>query len=170
MLILLRGKPGTGKSTLADAIGRRLRAAVIDKDDVKDVLDAKYRDEHVGGLAYEAMLRVAERCLRQGIPVVCDSPLSFPDLHARAIEIAARHGVPVVAVRAVCSDREEWRRRIEARVDAGLAEHRISSFDDPRLFADERYAIDDELVVDTTASVDECVAAVLERVETSQPA
>jgi predicted kinase len=159
MLILLRGKPGTGKSTLANALGRRLRAAVIDKDDIKDVLDRRYRDEHVGGLTYEVMLRIADRCLSQGIHVICDSPLTFPDLHRSALEIAARHGVPVKTVRLRCLD--EWRRRVESRRGQETPEHRVTSFDDPQLFHEEGYGIADELVIDTSKPIEEVVEAVL---------
>ena len=170
MLILLRGKPGTGKSTFADALGRRLGAAVIDKDDVKDVLDARYRDEHIGGLTYDVMLKIAERCLRQGIPVICDSPLTFPDLHAQALEITARHGVPALAFRTVCSDREEWKRRIEDRRMRVVADHRISDFADPRLFAEERYTVKDEIVIDTTAPLEACIEIALAQCAAPQPA
>jgi predicted kinase len=36
--VLLAGLPGTGKSTLARAIGQRLRAAILDKDRVREAL------------------------------------------------------------------------------------------------------------------------------------
>lgn len=144
-LVLLRGKPGTGKSTLADALGAALRAAVIDKDDVKDVLDARYRDEHIGGMTYEVMLRVVERCLSIGTSVVCDSPLTYPDLYGRAIAMAERHGAEVRVFRTVCSDREEWRRRLETR--GGMPDHRTKSLED--VDPQERYDVPGEIIIDT---------------------
>lgn len=161
MLILLRGKPGTGKSTLANVLGRRMRAAVIDKDDIKDVLDARYRDEFVGGMTYDIMLRIADRCLAQGVSVICDSPLAFPDLHQRALAIAARHGMPVRTVRLQCSDLDQWRERIEARKGSDMPQHRIATFEDARLHAPERYHVPDELVVDTSNPIDQTVASIL---------
>lgn len=154
-LIMLRGKPGTGKSTLSDALGKALGAAVIDKDDVKDVLDERYRDEHVGGLTYLVMLRVAERCLSAGVSVVCDSPLTFPNFYARAVEIAARQGAELRLIRTVCSDREEWKRRLETR--AGMPEHRVRSIDDPRLQGADLYEAR-EAVIDTARPFEEVLA------------
>lgn len=144
-LVLLRGKPGTGKSTLANALGEALRAAVIDKDDVKDVLDERYRDGYVGGMTYEVMLRIAERCLAAGTSVICDSPLTYPDLYERSLAMAERHGAIVRVFRTICSDREEWSRRLESRV--GMPDHRRKSLDavDPR----ERYEAAGEIVIDT---------------------
>jgi predicted kinase len=162
VLVLLRGRAGTGKTTVADALGRALRAAVIDKDDVKDVLDARYRDEHVGGLTYEVMLRVVERCLAAGTSVVCDSPLTYPDLYGRALAMAERHGAEVRVIRTVCTDRDEWRRRLEARV--GMPAHRVKDVDDPRLREPERYAADGELVLDTARPLPEVIHEALSHV------
>lgn len=163
MLILLRGKPGTGKSTVADGLGRKLGAAVIDKDDIKDVLDSRYRDEYIGGLCYEVMLKIAERCLTQGLHVICDSPLTFADLHACAREMAARHGTSVRTVRLVCSDEAEWRRRIEAR--QGMPEHRVTEFTHTSLRKEEQYVDPDELVVDTAGSLESALDAILHFVQ-----
>lgn len=40
----MRGLPGSGKSTLARALGCRLNWPVIDKDDVKDVVEGHATD------------------------------------------------------------------------------------------------------------------------------
>jgi predicted kinase len=159
MLVLLRGRPGTGKSTLADAFGRHLRAAVIDKDDIKDILDTRYRDEWVGGFSYEIMLRIAERCLSQGIDVICDSPLTYPDLYERAVALAARYESRVLAIRTVCSDQNVWRGRLEARTE--FPDHRMKFFDAQQLLNEERYVVPDELVVDTARPLDACLRDVL---------
>ena len=76
--IALRGLPGSGKSTLAREISRRLRLPLIDKDDIKDTLDGHVED--AGWYAYEVWLRLIERQLRQGLSVVCDSPLTYVGL------------------------------------------------------------------------------------------
>lgn len=146
-LVLLRGKPGTGKSTLSNALGHAMHAAVIDKDDVKDVLDARYRDEYIGGLTYEVMLRIAERCLAAGVSVICDSCLTYPDLHDRAVEIATRHGASIRVIRTVCTDREAWESRLAAR--GSWPNHRIKSLEESMARANERYEVADELVLDT---------------------
>lgn len=39
LLIALKGHPGSGKSAVARALSRRLLIPLIDKDDIKDVLD-----------------------------------------------------------------------------------------------------------------------------------
>ena len=40
MLILFKGHPGVGKSTVAQALALRLRCPLIDKDDARDCLSS----------------------------------------------------------------------------------------------------------------------------------
>ena len=39
LLVALKGMPGSGKSTLGRALSKQLGGPVIDKDDVKDLID-----------------------------------------------------------------------------------------------------------------------------------
>ena len=38
IFVLFKGHPGVGKSTVAQALARRLRCSLIDKDDARDCL------------------------------------------------------------------------------------------------------------------------------------
>ncbi len=48
-LVAFKGEAGSGKSTLSRALSRRLRWPVIDKDDIRDLLD-----DSTPGLSYAA--------------------------------------------------------------------------------------------------------------------
>jgi hypothetical protein len=56
-LIALKGLSASGKSTLGRALSKQLGWPLIDKDDVKDLLDG-YTAE-AGGLAYDIMFNIA---------------------------------------------------------------------------------------------------------------
>jgi predicted kinase len=59
-LVLMAGLPGTGKSTVATAIGRSFGWPVLDKDIVNTVLlDAGMAQSTAGPLAYELMFALA---------------------------------------------------------------------------------------------------------------
>ncbi|MGH7537112.1 MAG: AAA family ATPase, partial [Gemmatimonadales bacterium] len=83
-LVLMKGPPGSGKSTIATALGRRLGWPVIDKDAVRDLLP-----DELGGISYEAMLALAERQLSIGLNVIADSPLGYARAYAKAHAVAA---------------------------------------------------------------------------------
>jgi|SRR5579863_2874463 len=81
-LIALKGLPGSGKSTIGRALSKHLGCPIIDKDDIKDILDGHTPES--GGLAYEVMFNIAHRQLLQGLDVICDSPLTFSVSYERA--------------------------------------------------------------------------------------
>lgn len=90
-VMAMQGPPGAGKSTLARALSACLGWPLLDKDDIKDLLDGQA--EQAGALSYEILLRLVERQLQQGVSVVCDSPLlarTYEGLRA----IAATNGAP----------------------------------------------------------------------------
>ncbi|HEU4326564.1 MAG TPA: AAA family ATPase [Roseiflexaceae bacterium] len=126
LLIVFKGHPGVGKSTVARALGRTLGIAIIDKDDVKDVLAGACTN--AGGLAYEVMFRVARRQLLQGLHAICDSPLSEELGYQNACAAAASAEAALVVIECICSDPVEWRSRIEQRAAQGLPTHQIDSW------------------------------------------
>lgn len=115
MLVALRGLPGVGKSSLGQAVARALGWVYLDKDDLKTVILGHTADD--GWLAYELLFSQAERHLRQGLSVVCDSPLQFGGLYAAAQRTAHASGARLVVLECVLADEAEHRRRLEARTD-----------------------------------------------------
>ena len=61
------GPPGHWQEHLARALGSALRWPVLDKDDVKDVLDGRAPD--AGGLAYETLGRLARTHIKLRLSV-----------------------------------------------------------------------------------------------------
>jgi len=169
-LVLMKGPPGSGKSTIARQLGRRLRWPVIDKDVFRDLLP-----DELGGLSYEAMLDLAERQLPLGLSVIADSPLGYGTGYRKAMAIAKRTGASVALVECECSDLAEWRRRIEGRAGAGLAAHHATGWAKVEAFqeraAGDPYEVDVPVLrIDTVEPLEQSVRTVmawLERVELS---
>ncbi|HEX8218776.1 MAG TPA: ATP-binding protein [Chloroflexia bacterium] len=161
LLVALRGMPGSGKSTLGRGISKRLGWPLIDKDDVKDLIDGRCDDSAT--LAYDVMFNIARRQLQQGLNVICDSPLTYADLYTQAQEAASEAGAKLVVLECFCSDEAEWQRRVDARGELGLAAHHMSSWE--KLLAYRRTVegkvgypvVDEHLVLDTCRAVGELV-------------
>jgi predicted kinase len=166
VLLALKGHPGSGKSTLSHALGQALGWPIIDKDDVKDVLDGRSPD--AGGLAYEVMFSIARRQLASGLSVICDSPLAFERAYQAARNVATSHQAVLLVIETRCDDPVVWRQRIEHRSMLSLPAHHQTTWEGLQSYLMEteprvRYPIPTPLLrVDTAgqprALVDEVVA------------
>lgn len=158
ILIVMRGPPGAGKSTIARAMARALRIPLIDKDDVKDILDSPLPDTRLAGaVAYDCMWRVVERQLAVGLGVIADSPLTGAEGYQRMAALRDLYGIPVLLIQCTCSDAVLWQTRIEARRSIpGLPAHhttRWPGIEHVRAHEQAAPAWDPTLVLDTVSPV-----------------
>jgi predicted kinase len=164
-----QGLSGSGKSTLGRALSKQLGWPLIDKDDVKDLLDG-YTPE-AGGLAYDIMFNIARRQLLQGLNVICDSPLVSSISYQRARNIAAETSTSLAVIECRCSDEWLWRQRIDGRKTIQLPAHHQTNWEAfksllPEKLAEGSYPITDPLlVVDTMWPFPECLVEVIDWIE-----
>jgi aminoglycoside phosphotransferase family enzyme/predicted kinase len=132
LLLLLGGLPGTGKSTLAAALAPRLAMVAVNSDVVrKRRAGLKPTTRRAAGpgeglytaaaneATYAALLAEAEDWLQRGVSVALDASFRRAADRAGVAALAARLGVPWLAVECVSAP-ETARARLAARAhDAG---------------------------------------------------
>jgi predicted kinase len=165
-LILLKGHPATGKSTLAQALAQRLGWPLVDKDDIKDFVA-----NFPGGnsLAYDIVWRIVERQLGLGISTIVDTPLSYPIGYDMGRRLVTNYSARLLVVETVL-DEHVWRQRLEDRRPYERSTHRISSWCAMQTLLAQyngcwQYFIEPDhyLCVDTSGDLTTGMAKVLER-------
>lgn len=122
MIIVLSGLPGTGKSAIADGIGRALRLPVLSVDPIESAIVGAgiERSFETGLAAYVVADAVAERNLAGGLDVVIDAVNAVEPARDMWRALAGRHGARLVLIECVLADRAIHAARLAGR-DRGLA-------------------------------------------------
>jgi predicted kinase len=114
MLIILSGRSGVGKTTLAHALASATSAVHLRIDSIEQAL--RRCGVTVEAEGYAVAYAVAEDNLRLGRTVIADSVNPWPLTRDAWRNVAARAGVPAIDLEIVCSDPREHRRRVKTRV------------------------------------------------------
>ncbi len=116
MLVIFAGLPGTGKSTLANELARRIGATYLRIDSIEQAItDSSLGVHPVEDAGYRVGHALAEDNLRLGRTVIADSVNPVELSRDGWLSVAERAGCGGIEVEVVCSDAVEHRKRIESR-------------------------------------------------------
>ncbi len=155
MLIILSGRSGTGKTTIARELARQINAVHLRIDSIEQPLrDAGYAIEDAG---YRVAYAIAEDNLRLGSTVIADSVNPWPLTRDAWRAVAERAAAEALEVEIECSDAAEHRRRVDTRA-SDIAGLRLPEWQDA-VDRDYRPWTRDRIVIDTAgATIEESVA------------
>jgi len=145
MLVVVSGRPGVGKTTIARALAGATGAVFLRIDSIAQAL--RNDGLAVEAEGYIAAHAVAEDNLRLGRAVIADCVNPWPLTREAWRAVAERAGAACLHVEIVCSDADEHRRRVESR-PADIPWHRLPAWADV-VARDYRAWETERLVVDT---------------------
>ena len=163
MLIIVCGLPGTGKSTLAKELGKKLNAVVLSTDFIrKKVIKRPMYTEDEKKLIYKIMLTTTEFLLKSDINCILDATFFKEYLRMSAKAIAKRLRKKFIIVECVM-DEDKVRKRIRRRRG-----HSDADFDVYKKLRQEWENIRDEhIVADMNKSLSNVVSNVIKEIEHS---
>jgi len=116
-LIVTAGLPGSGKSAVAEGLGRALRAPVVSVDPIEAAMWRSGIAKATTGIAaYVIAEAVAEENLKLGASVIVDAVNPVEIARAAWVRLAARQGALLTFVECRCSDPAVHRQRIDNRI------------------------------------------------------
>jgi predicted kinase len=166
-LVVFKGLPGCGKTTVSKALGQRLGWPVVSKDDFSIILDKRVAG--YGTLAHDLMWMAAGSLLDQGFSVVCDTNLIASRNYAEACRVASESCAKLLVIECVCSDEAVWRHRIESR--AGLPARYLSDWDAFQQYVQTVHEItnyhfeSERLLVDTVEPVEQILDTIIKHLD-----
>lgn len=162
MLIIFSGLPGSGKSTIAQALAKQLSAFYLRIDTIEQaILKAEEGDCEMGPAGYFVACSLARENLLLGATVITDSvnPLALTRDVYREIALSARTGFLEIEI--ICSDKIEHRKRVETRVSEveGLT---LPAWKDVTDLTYEPWNREHLILDSSSLSSDQCVSRIID--------
>nr|WP_186353876.1 AAA family ATPase [Pseudomonas gessardii] len=116
VLIVFSGLPGTGKSTIAKDLAATTSAVYLRIDTIEQALrNSGAFAQDVGRSGYRVANELALSNLRLGHTVVVDCVNPVNESRIAWSEVASKAGARLVNIQVICSDKNEYQRRVETR-------------------------------------------------------
>lgn len=116
ILIVFGGLPGTGKSTIAKMLVKKLCACYLRIDVIEQAIKHANRLENdIGGTGYSVAYELARANLQLGQSVISDSVNPLLITRNAWRNIALETNSPILEIEVLCTNKEEHRQRIETR-------------------------------------------------------
>jgi hypothetical protein len=114
-LILLTGLPGTGKSTLAQHIGRTLKIPVFSRDGFESRLYTEGLTDGHSVQGYLLLLDTIRKQLELGVSCVADAVFPLPGFRDELRNAADRYNASFKIIHSVCSNADLHQQRLTDR-------------------------------------------------------
>ncbi|CAM3911551.1 AAA family ATPase [Mucilaginibacter galii] len=151
-LILFRGRPATGKTTLSNLLSAEINVPIIRKDDIYDqVIQLSVSHELRNKITFNIIYSILRSNIHNASTLIIDCPFQYDEDIKVLREWCKIHCVQLKTILVTCSDENIWAERFNERAKNPAPNQLITNFEAFR----DRYQLmhikpdDGELLVDT---------------------
>ncbi len=164
--IVFTGLPGSGKTSIAEAVARELNIPVFAKDWLEATLircELHPPDNGLGlgSAGYQLLTTLAERQFRLGQSVILDSVASTLSIRAEWRALAQTYQAKWCVIECICSDEVTQRNRLEVRQRGIPGWHELNWSEVERVKAYYAPWQEERLILDAVNSLAGNIAAAL---------
>lgn len=151
-IILFRGRPGVGKTTLSSMLAKRQHFPVLRKDDIYHV-SAKQIETHESrnDVSYDTIYKILEANVDVDCTFILDCPFQYPGDLELIRTWSSTYNVTLLSILVTCSDEIVWAERISNREERPYNIHHFTDFERLKDFYGTMHLTPetDELLIDT---------------------
>lgn len=151
-IILIRGKSGTGKSTLSNELSKRLKLVVLHKDDIYDA-SASVVQEHSSRnkLCFDFLFRLLQTVIDADASIILDFGFNDNNGVLSLDQWVKDRGGELKIIHCICSDETIWSERLTERSKNPLPNQLITNLSELKEYYKKLSAeyLENELVLDT---------------------
>ncbi|WP_341516608.1 AAA family ATPase [Citrobacter gillenii] len=116
MLIIFSGLPGSGKSTIAQALAKKLNAVYLRIDTIEQAIrEAENEEREMGPQGYFVAYNLARENLKMGATVIADSVNPLAITRDAYRDVALSGGSDYLEIEVVCTDQVQHHKQVEQR-------------------------------------------------------
>lgn len=159
-IILIRGKSGTGKSTLSNELSKRLKLVVLHKDDIYDA-SASVVQEHSSRnkLCFDFLFRLLQSVIDADSSIILDFGFNDNNGVLSLDQWVKERGGELKIIHCICSDETIWSERLTERNEKPLPNQLITNLFELKEYYKNLNAeyLEKELVLDTVEELESLI-------------
>ncbi|MCX6753253.1 MAG: AAA family ATPase [Candidatus Nomurabacteria bacterium] len=130
-IILFRGLPGSGKTTMSDFVSKETGVPILRKDDIYDLLSDFIEDHKIKNeISYGSLYSILETNKQTNSVFIVDYPFNKIEHFSIIKDWCKENNVELKSILVTCSDEVVWAERFNTRAESPKPNQLLTNFEE----------------------------------------